>query len=198
MRRKAVKKQNRSFSLKTLSHRNKIILIGVIFFAILVIWLFVDRGFQVKKLNQAKRARQQLVQELELNKKKVADSKQITEQLETLSAQYNQMLKMLPPESEVHKALKEVTKIGVSEELKFVLFKPGVDQEYEFYNVTPIQVAVLGDYHHAAGFVSQLANLSELVTIRDFSLARENEAQNLLVMRMTLYVYSRNSRSGGG
>lgn len=70
------------------------------------------------------------------------------------------------------------------------------------YIKVPIKTVVIGDFHQIADFIGQLANLSTIVVIGDFTLSNDNQAsvlgdklakqaaaQNLLSAEITLEIY---------
>ncbi len=70
------------------------------------------------------------------------------------------------------------------------------------YAQLPIKVVVVGNYHQLADFISQLANMSSIVVIGDFTVSTDNQtmligdklaqqaaAQHLLTAEMTLSLY---------
>ena len=44
---------------------------------------------------------------------------------------------------------------------------------HEFYIEKPIQIVVSGDYHSLGSFVSDVADLSRIVTLHDFAITRK-------------------------
>ena len=184
------KKESFSLSkLKESSLRTKLILIGVGCAAIIFIWYLMDSRFQTRKLQGVMRTQQQLTQNLNRKNQDVIKLKRLALETLMLRTQFQNLVKQLPPKSKMDRLLKDITKIGRDEELKFVSFKPQPEKTFGFYAAIPINISMLGDYHHLAEFLSTLANLEQLVIVQDFTLSRENKAQDILTMRLVLNVY---------
>ncbi len=81
----------------------------------------------------------------------------------------NQMERQLPSKAEIDTLLQDVNKAGVERRLQFELFKPNPIVVKEYYAELPIELRVTGSYHDFAGFASDIANLSRIVTLGNLS-----------------------------
>lgn len=97
------------------------------------------------------------------------------------------LLRQLPDKSEMDALLTDINQAGVGRGLEFDLFRPGAENQTEFYVTLPVTIKVNGSYHDLAGFVSDVAQLSRIVTIHDISLTPAKEG--LLTMDATLRTY---------
>jgi len=77
---------------------------------------------------------------------------------------------LLPPEKEVASLLRKVTVAGTRAGVDFVTFQPLGLTPQEHYTENPVQVAVVGDYHEIATFLSNVANLSRIVNVSDLKI----------------------------
>lgn len=104
---------------------------------------------------------------------------------------YQDLIKLLPPESSTGDLLASITKLGTESGLKFVYFRPLKAEEYGYYAAVPIDVSVIGKFHQLAKFLSGIANLpGSVVAINHFSLlhTEKNEGGLLtLEFKATLY-----------
>ena len=98
--------------------------------------------------------------------------------------------------------LNQILKIGAANHLQFSLFVPGAKKQEDDYFMVPIKVLVRGNYNQVANFISQVANLPQIVVISDFMMLKlanaagvdekETEdagAANYLTTALTLEVY---------
>lgn len=98
--------------------------------------------------------------------------------LETLRAQREQVLqyvtqleKQLPGKSEMDALLSDINQAGLGRSLSFELFRPGQVTVREYYAELPIALRVTGRYHDMGAFVSDVANLSRIVTLNNLTLS---------------------------
>ena len=75
------------------------------------------------------------------------------------------------------------------------------EQVLEYYVEKPIRMEVVGGYHGLGAFVSDVADLSRIVTLHDFEIApqgagRMQQAQKLLRMGITAKTYRYKERCG--
>jgi len=75
--------------------------------------------------------------------------------------------------------LNQILKIGSTNQLHFALFSPGAETKEDLYSKVPIKVVVVGGYHQLADFISQVANLPQLVAFGDFTVSKENKSDVL-------------------
>lgn len=89
----------------------------------------------------------------------------------------NQWQGQLINSSSLPDLLNLILKIGAKNHLQFSLFTPGAKKQQDDYFVVPIKVVVQGGYGQVAQFISDIANLPQLVAVTDFVMAKQsNEA----------------------
>ena len=111
-------------------------------------------------------------------KKKVAQAVNLDalrEQKEQVSQYVNSLEKKLPSKAEMDALLSDITQAGVGRGLQFELFKPGQVTLKDYYAELPITIKISGRYHDLAGFSSDIANLSRIVTLNDVNLAASSK-----------------------
>lgn len=91
-------------------------------------------------------------------------------QLAEMKVKFGSMLRQLPDKNEVPNLVEDISKIGSNVGLGFTLIKPADEIQREFYVALPIKISVTGSYHQIAYFVSRVANMPRIVTLRDFSI----------------------------
>jgi type IV pilus assembly protein PilO len=112
--------------------------------------------------------------------------------LETLKKQREQVLqyvtqleKQLPSKAEMDALLSDINQAGLGRSLQFELFRPGQVNVKEFYAELPIAVKVVGSYHDIGNFVSDVANLSRIVTLNNLVLSPVAGKDGTLAMEST-------------
>ena len=95
-------------------------------------------------------------------------------QLHDLEAAFSAMLKQLPAQAQVPGLLDQVSQLGKANGLVIerIQWLPEVLQP--FYAELPLQMSLAGGYHELGLFVSAMASLPRIVTLRDFALAPLN------------------------
>ena len=91
--------------------------------------------------------------------------------------------KQLPSKSEMDALLSDINHAGLSHRLQFELFRPGQVFVSSYYAELPIAVKVTGTYHDMGDFVSDIANLSRIVTLNNISITPAKDG--LLAMEAT-------------
>ncbi len=92
-----------------------------------------------------------------------------------VEARVLQQERQLPGKAEIDALLAEISQMGAVRGLQFELFKPGQLKIGEHYAELPIEIRLSGSYHALAGFVSDIANMSRIVTIDRIALTQLRE-----------------------
>ncbi len=126
-------------------------------------FIIKDKQAELKTLEQKE---VQLKQEFETKQAKAVNLEAYKEQLAEMRVMFASMLEQLPKKSEVPELLVDVTRTGLINGLEFELFQPQGERPVDFYAELPIQMTVTGNYHQFGEFLSGLAALSCIVTMR--------------------------------
>ncbi len=89
-----------------------------------------------------------------------------------VQAQVETMERQLPGRADMDALLSEVNQAGLGRGLQFELFKPGKAQVFDYYAELPIDIRLSGSFHALAGFASDVANLSRIVTLEGIALTQ--------------------------
>jgi len=73
---------------------------------------------------------------------------------------------LLPPRTDMAGLLRSITLAGHTSGVEFVGFEPEDSRNQEYYAENPVKVTVVGSYHGVGAFLSQIAELPRLVTVR--------------------------------
>ena len=88
---------------------------------------------------------------------------------------FSELKEQLPSETEIPDLLVDVTQLGLSRGLVFEQFEPRNEIGKGFYKEKPVKIIVSGKYHEMANFMSDIAALSRIVNVKDFTITRRNE-----------------------
>jgi len=162
--------------------------------AILVFLIIIGLGYY--QFTSEKKA------ELEIEQQNVADalhkyqySWRIAQNLELHQKQYTQiqsslaeMMKLMPTKAEVASLLIDISQTGLSSGLEFELFKPlGKVDKGDVIHL-PINIKVIGQYSELGLFISGLATLPRIVTIKNIQIV-PTHVNSLLAMSALITTY---------
>lgn len=157
--------------------------------------------FTTKKLEELKKHE---VQEQSL--RQVFSEKQATaanldaykQQLEDMRVSFGTLLRQLPNKTEIETLLTDISQTGISSGLEIEYFKPEGLIPKEFYAEYPIKLKVTGRYHEFSEFVSGVAALPRIVTLKDISIGPVTEKGGVkLLMEITAITYQYLEESEG-
>ncbi len=118
---------------------------------------------------------QQLRTEFIRNAGRASDLDRLRRRRDAAQAQVDALQRQLPGRADMDALLSEINHAGVARGLQFELFKPGKEQLFDYYAELPIDIKVTGSFHAMAGFASDLANLSRIVTLDRISITQGRE-----------------------
>lgn len=82
-----------------------------------------------------------------------------------------QLERQLPGKAEMDALLSDINQSGLGRGLQFELFRPGQTVMKDYYAELPIAIKVTGRYHDIGAFAADIANLSRIVTLHNFTIA---------------------------
>ena len=97
--------------------------------------------------------------------------------------------KQLPNESEIPDLLIDMTQVGLSRGLQFEQIKPGATIEKDFYAEKLVNITANGRYHQIAEFISDVAALPRIINVANFTLERQNDNPEVLVLKAVTKTY---------
>jgi type IV pilus assembly protein PilO len=84
---------------------------------------------------------------------------------------FQTILRQLPGDTEIPGLIEDITLAGLKNGLSFTSIDLQTEKSHEFYVEKPIKIVVKGRYHDLGAFVSDVADLSRIVTLHDFSIS---------------------------
>lgn len=108
-------------------------------------------------------------------------------QYKQIQASLAEMMKLMPTKAEVASLLIDISQTGLSSGLEFELFKPLAKIDKGDVVHLPINIKVIGLYSELGVFVSGLAMLPRIVTIKNIEIVPVNNTQLTMNALITTY-----------
>jgi type IV pilus assembly protein PilO len=152
----------------------KIMILGVLFFLILLAGAFFDWRDQFEALDKAQDEEIKLREAYASKKAKAVNLDLYVQQLKEIEQSFGALLKQLPNKSEMDALLTDINQAGLGRGLQFELFRPATQERMaDFYAELPISVRITGSYHDMGAFASDVAQLPRIVTLNDVGIVND-------------------------
>ncbi len=151
---------------------------------------FLDTTKQKVELERNIAEEQQLRLVFSAKQAKAANLEAYKQQLDEMRTSFGALLRQLPNETEIETLLTDISQTGISAGLEINYFKPEGLHPKEFYSEYPIKLKVTGRYHEFAEFISGVAALPRIVTVKDISIKPTDPKGGVkLSMELTAITY---------
>ncbi len=173
-----------------------IALTGIFVFTLILGYLLLIKP-RLAKLHNLEKQQNDLKLLYQNECQKVSVLSEYEAQLSSMQKTVTTLNLQLTTANEIPQLIDTVAKLSVANNLEINLIKPGQESVRNFYTIMPINIAVTGDYHHLALFISQLSALQKTLTFDDFTMTalsrktRDDSGLTLLEMNATATVYMR-------
>ena len=168
----------------------KIAVIVALCVALAAAGYFLDTTKQKVELEKNIAEEQQLRQVFSAKQAKAANLEAYKQQLDEMRTSFGALLRQLPNETEIETLLTDISQTGISAGLEIDYFKPEGLRPKEFYSEYPIKLKVTGRYHEFAEFISGVAALPRIVTVKDISIKPTDPKGGVkLSMELTAITY---------
>lgn len=152
-------------------------------------YYFIITGLQEQKKQEIQRE-VDLKREFEQKAYQAANLEAYRQQMEEMQESFGALISQLPSDTEVPGLLEDITNKGVNSGLSFSKIELQNEITREFYIELPIRIVASGTYHDMGAFVSGVASLPRIVTLRDFTIkpsggARDNSKLEMTIMAST-------------
>jgi len=127
----------------------------------------IDREIRVEKKN---------MEEFKEKAYQVANLDDYIVQMEQMNEDFGQLVRQLPSDTEVPGLLEDITSAALESNLMLTKIDLQEEQIRDFYIELPIDIVVSGTYHNIGSFVSRVAGMPRIVTLHDFKLQPNDEA----------------------
>ena len=167
----------------------KSILIAILCVIIVVAGYFVDTTSQLDALNIVELEEITLKETLDKKQSKAVNLEAYKQQLEDMQESFGALLRQLPNKTEIETLLTDISQTGISSGLEINFFQPAGLNPKEFYAEFPINLKVTGRYHEFAEFISGVAALPRIVTLRNITITKAKGKGVKLTMQLTAVTY---------
>jgi type IV pilus assembly protein PilO len=152
----------------------KIMILGVLFFLILLAGAFFDWRDEIEALDKVQDEETKLKEAYASKKAKAVNLDLYVQQLKEIEQSFGALLKQLPNKSEMDALLTDINQAGLGRGLQFELFRPATQERMaDFYAELPISVRITGNYHDMGAFASDVAQLPRIVTLNDVGIVND-------------------------
>ena len=152
--------------------------------------IFFDTNAQLKVLEAAEKKETALRDTFDKKQSKAANLEAYSQQLDEMKQSFGALLRQLPNKTEIESLLTDISQTGIASGLEIDYFKPEGLSPKEFYAEFPIKLRVTGRYHQFGKFVSGVAALPRIVTMRDISITKPKGKSGVqLEMEVTAVTY---------
>ena len=152
--------------------------------------IFFDTNEQLKVLEKSEQEEQALRDTFDKKQSKAANLEAYAQQLEDMKQSFGALLRQLPNKTEIESLLTDISQTGIASGLEIEYFKPEGLSPKEFYAEITIKLRVTGRYHQFGKFVSGVAALPRIVTMRNISISKPDDKSGVLLqMEVTAVTY---------
>lgn len=168
----------------------KAAIIVVLCIGMAVAGYFLITTKQKAELDKVIAEEQQLRSVFSIKQAKAANLEAYKQQLDEMRTSFGTLLRQLPNETEIETLLTDISQTGISSGLEIDYFKPEGLRPKEFYSEYPIKLKVTGRYHEFAEFISGVAALPRIVTVKDIAIQPADPKGGVkLSMELTAITY---------
>jgi len=167
----------------------KVILIVILCLIVGGAGIFFDTNKQLEELEKIEKKELSLRDTFDKKQSKAANLEAYSQQLEEMKQSFGALLRQLPNKTEIESLLTDISQTGIASGLEIEYFKPEGLSPKEFYAEFPIRLRVTGRYHQFGKFVSGVAALPRIVTMRDISIKKAKDSGVQLQMEVTAVTY---------
>jgi len=173
--------------------------IKFIFFAMLLGVTYVAYQYMIKPANR------HLAQQREYIEKKLAklnEFEQATAAAENLSKQMEELQQAikffenrLPPTSQIHKVLEQVTVIAQKEGLKPKTIRTLKQKDNSGYVEQPLKMELVGNFNAFYSFLLELERLPRIMKIRELEMKKQSKAEGEIVADFVVSIFFQRKES---
>jgi len=142
----------------------------IVFVVVLVAGYFLQVQSALEQLDAAEMEESRLREEFSSKHRQSANLEAYQAQVEEMENSFGQMLRQLPSETEVPGLLEDISRAALTSDLELEELRLLPEATHQFYVELPIQIAVVGEYHNLAAFISAASSLPRIVTLHDFNI----------------------------
>jgi type IV pilus assembly protein PilO len=171
----------------------------IIFFVLIIAMVYVSYAYMIRPANE--HLTQQRMQ-MEASRAKLAELERATAASEDLSQQLEQMEQIirefeskLPPSSEIHTVLENVTLIAQRHGLVPKMIRTLKTTTNGGYIEQPLEMELHGDFNSYYAFLLELERLDRITKIRQLELKKKSKYEGQTEAKFIMSIFFQNSRS---
>jgi len=169
----------------------------IIFFVLLLGLAGVAYQYMIKPANRSL-ARQRAKVEKDLARltefeKATAAANDLTRQLEQLQEAIEFLESKLPPKSQIHKVLKQVTVIAQENGLHPKTIRTLRKKNNSGYIEQPLKMELVGDFNAFYSYLLELEKLPRIMKIRQLELTKQKESEGKISADFVISIFFQNS-----
>jgi len=176
-------------NIGTLPIAIKVVLCLLLFAAVLTAGYYYHLKDLQLQLVQEQTRENTLKQEYEKKAFQVANLDAYRRQMAEMEESFGALISQLPSDTEVPGLLEDITNKGLLNGLQIASIDLQPEVSREFYVELPIAIVASGSYHDLGAFISGMAGLPRIVTLHDFTIEADEEANtpalNMNIMAKT-------------
>ena len=165
--------------IENLSKIQRILIFSAIFILLIVIFVFMLYKPKLEKIGKLGKELDELEKKLVVAKKNAENLEKFQKMMKEAEFQFKTAMKALPEKEEIPSLLTSISRSGQDVGLEFLLFEPKTEVRKEFYAEIPVAMNIKGGYHDLAMFFDKVARLSRIVNIKNISIRRTKDSQEL-------------------
>ena len=165
--------------IENLSKIQRILIFSAIFILLIVIFVFMLYKPKLEKIGKLGKELDELEKKLVVAKKNAENLETFQKMMKEAEFQFKTAMKALPEKEEIPSLLTSISRSGQDVGLEFLLFEPKTEVRKEFYAEIPVAMNIKGGYHDLAMFFDKVARLSRIVNIKNISIGRTKDSQEL-------------------
>lgn len=170
-----------------------------VFFILLIALAVVGYKYMIKPANKnlanAKERVQTKLDKLEEFEKASAAAEGLTKQLEQLQEAITFFESKLPPTSEIHKVLEQVTVIAQKQGLKPKTIRTLQKKDNSGYIEQPLKMGLVGDFNSFYSFLLELEKLPRIMKIRELKLEKDVKDEGQITADFIVSIFFQNTIS---
>ena len=171
----------------------------LVFFVIVVGVALVAYQYMIKPANEdlakTKDKLRQNLEKLQEFEKATAAAEDLSKQLEQLQEAIRFFESKLPPTSEMHKVLKNVTVIAQKQGLRPTAIKTLKQKNNSGYVEQPLEMQLVGNFNSFYSFLLELEKLPRIMKIRQLKLDKTKQQEGQIAADMVVSIFFQNKPS---
>lgn len=118
-----------------------------------------------------------------IDKKQIADNlNEYRRRKELLEQQLEAALLELPQDKAIDELLRQMNDVGVKAGLDITSVEPGAESKEQFYAKIPVKMRVSGNYHEIAVFFDSVGKLKRIVNVNDIKFTQPTKRAEKMVL----------------